>query len=67
MKKLATLKRGGEMLHAACFSLHIRVYTSQIETLCFIYIKPEIAANCEKYIRAKDTQVCLMIFHQNSN
>ena len=27
----------------------------------------EIAANCEKYIRAKDIQVCLMIFHQNSN
>ena len=31
------------------------------------YPKQEIAANCEKYIRAKDTQVCLMIFHQNSN
>ena len=24
--------------------------------------KQEIAANCEKYIRAKDTQVSLMIF-----
>ena len=27
----------------------------------------EIAANCEKYIRAKDTQICLLFFHQNSN
>ena len=25
-------------------------------------LKQEIAANCEKYIRAKDTQVSLMIF-----
>ena len=30
-------------------------------------LKQEIAANCEKYIRAKDTQVCLLIFHKNSN
>ena len=29
--------------------------------------KQEIAANCEKYIRAKDTQFCLLFFHQNSN
>ena len=27
-----------------------------------LFIKQEIAANCEKYIRAKDTQVSLMIF-----
>ena len=28
----------------------------------YYHIKQEIAANCEKYIRAKDTQVSLMIF-----
>ena len=28
----------------------------------FYYFQQEIAANCEKYIRAKDTQVSLMIF-----
>ena len=26
------------------------------------HVKQEIAANCEKYIRAKDTQVCLRNF-----
>ena len=29
--------------------------------VCYLS-KQEIAANCEKYIRAKDTQVSLMIF-----
>ena len=28
-------------------------------------IENEIAANCEKYIRAKDTQISWRIFHHN--
>ena len=38
-----------------------KIITEGVCTNCKWY-KQEIAANCEKYIRAKDTQVCLMNF-----
>ena len=43
---------------------HLYMYVFFISTSVDLIndLKQEIAANCEKYIRAKDTQVSLMIF-----